>query len=113
MNKIKSLILILVFLFSNELIAFSKDFRDSSWGMSKSQVNKLEKFELVLEETNTLSYKRTLFDCEIRVIYSFEKNKLVRSGYLFDPYHTLTENSLHNSFNDFKTKLIKNMDILV
>lgn len=63
-----------------------KDFKEAKWGMSKNEIKKLEKGEIIDENTSTtpeiLIYREIVAGLEFNVVYFFVKDKLVRSKYM-------------------------------
>jgi len=82
------------------------DFRNVWWGMSKSQVKKAEKGELVFEKEDMIVHKASLAGLFGNVFYVFHQNRLVKAKYHFteqrentntyiDDYNTLKEHLIH------------------
>lgn len=88
--KIKNSINIIILLFFITLTtnAYSADFRNTSWGMTKSQVKSAEKSTFVDEISNVLLYRDRLVGIDVNVGYIFIDNKLVRAAYSFQEKYT-------------------------
>jgi hypothetical protein len=83
-------------------ISYAQDsdpnFRDASWGMSKSEVRKSEEKDLVDEGSEVLRYSDNIIGMDANVIYMFTDNKLTQGGYIFEEDHLNTEDHI----SDFK-----------
>jgi hypothetical protein len=67
--------------YSNAVIRLTQtkhDIRDVNWGRSLSQVKSAEKFQLLNETANGLSYEGKLNNSRFDLMYSFIDHKLVR-----------------------------------
>ncbi|MBU0486453.1 MAG: hypothetical protein KKA07_17545 [Bacteroidetes bacterium] len=66
------------------------DFRATTWGMTKADVKKAEKTDLVKEEDTRLIYETKITNLPARVIYTFSfAGKLMRGKYYIYPdYYT-------------------------
>lgn len=60
------------------------NFRDASWGMSKSEVKKNEEKDIDIELSGTLRYIDNIIGMYAKVYYLFTDNKLTRGKYIFD-----------------------------
>lgn len=69
-------------------VGYSKDFRDSNWGMTKEQVKKTETGEISQETGDFLAYNVDLAGYDSYVIYIFTNNKLTRAKYLMREEHS-------------------------
>lgn len=61
----------------------SYDFRKINWGMSRQAVKKTEQAKPEEEESNYLLYKVNVSDMDSTVVYYFQNDKLVQSGYIY------------------------------
>jgi len=82
------------------------DFRSATWGMSKSEVMKLEKSKLAQEETNSLAYQTDLAGFSTIAGYIFAGNKLTRGKYVLLENHT-NRNDYINDYKKLKGLLTK------
>jgi len=74
----------------------SYDFRNSRWGMNKSQVKQTEKIELVNESKDMLIYKGTVADFNCAIVYIFAYDKLVRTKYVIDEEHVYKNDYIYD-----------------
>ena len=80
-------------------------FRSTTWGMSKEQVESIETKELVYEDENLLLfYSDTLSGMNSVILYLFDNNKLIGSGYLVDEVFT-DPNRYINEYTKLQTLL--------
>jgi len=85
----------------------SFDFRNTKWGMTKSQVEESEDMELYLEIESNLIYKSTIGGKKASIIYSFTNdNELYRGAYCFEEEHT-NRNDFINDFEEIN-KILSN-----
>jgi hypothetical protein len=61
----------------------ASDFRDAEWGMSKGQVEKLEKTEPIYSKHDSLTFKGKVANSRVNIIFEFSENKLITGGYQF------------------------------
>jgi len=80
----------------------STDFRNTSWGMSKEQIEKIEKGEIANKSTSRgldiLMYKGSVGGLDCLIGYFFAKNQLVEGRYVFYEKHT-NKNDYIDDFN--------------
>jgi len=113
----KIILIILLFLFFNEIYSSESNFRNSEWGMS---IEDVKKNEVGIEETDTKNtYKSAdyLFDNEFRINFVFEDNKLIEGKYslMFESKKinskfTLLDNLYSSLNNKYGDNNIKNVD---
>ena len=82
------------------------DFRKTTWGMSKIQVEKMEKGKIVKEEGNLLAYQGNVGGLDCFILYIFAEEKLVRAKYVFTETHS-NKNDFISDYNNLKETLIK------
>ena len=82
-NMIKNLLLIIFISLFFKSLCTASDFRDSEWGMSKEQIELLEKTQPVYPEKDTLTYIGKVADLQVNIIYKFTDNKLKVGTYKF------------------------------
>lgn len=68
--------------------ADSNAFRDTYWGMTKTQVKAVEKSELVKEDTDLLAYKGNVAELNCYILYIFVDGLLVRGKYVIIEEHS-------------------------
>lgn len=102
----KKTVVTVVILIITTFTVMSQDFRNSTWGMSKSQVKSTEKSTLVKETTDLLVYQTTLAGYKVYVGYIFSGNKLTRSKYIVAEPHA--NNNDYISEYNFFNGLLKN-----
>lgn len=76
-------ILILFLVFTAQL-SYAQ-FRNTTWGMSKEEVKKIEASKLIFEQEN-LTYELSLNDSKGILIYEFPNKKLAKITYVFTPF---------------------------
>jgi len=100
----KALFLMLFFMSVSMLYTSDFTFRKSRWGMTSREVSRAETARFI-KKINTgsgfqLLYRTTIGDQKGRVIYDFNRNKLVKARYVFvlydvdrgiDDYHTFRQ----------------------
>jgi len=82
----------------------SNTFRDTYWGMSKSQVRAVEKSELVKEDEDLLAYKGDIAELNCLILYIFVDGLLVRGKYLIIEEHS-NKNDCISDYENLKTLL--------
>lgn len=65
-------------------MANKKNFRNTTWGMSKSEVRDAESATLCYEDTNVLIYEGKLVGCDASIHYRFNDDELEIGAYLID-----------------------------
>jgi hypothetical protein len=87
-------------------LAYSQDFRQVKWGMSKEDVKKTEKLEIYSESETFLFYNIVLNKTNMWLIYKFIDNKLYLSAYTTYEKYTngLKYIEIYESFKDSLTK---------
>ena len=80
---IKNLLLIIFISLFCKSLCLASGFRDSEWGMSKEQVELLEKTQPVYPEKDTLTYIGKVANLQVNIIYKFTDNKLNVGTYKF------------------------------
>ncbi len=102
----KKTVVTAVILIITTFTVMSQDFRNSTWGMSKSRVIATEKSKLVKDTTDLLVYQTTLAGYKVYAGYIFSDNKLTRARYIVAEPHINNNDyiSQYNFFND----LLKN-----
>lgn len=79
----KYFLFLLIIAFSCESLCLAADFRDTEWGMSKEQVQSLEKTEPVYPKKDTLTFKGKVAGKRVDIIYAFNNDKLKAGIYIF------------------------------
>ncbi len=59
----------------------SKDFRASSWGMTRPEVKATEKGKVILENEQEVNFRDKLEGLDVQVGYVFEDHRLTQAGY--------------------------------
>jgi len=98
----KYLLFLLLVIFS--IPEHSADFRNTFWGMSKEQVVKTEKAEMLNEIENKVTYLETVVNYPALVVYNFENNKLIWGSYGFKQVND-TDDEYLQDFINFNTVL--------
>jgi hypothetical protein len=104
----KALFLILFFMSVSMLYTVDFNFRKSRWGMTSREVSRLETARFI-KKINTRSgfqllYQTTIGDMKGRVIYDFNRNKLVKARYVFVLYDV--DRGI-NDYQRFRQLLVK------
>lgn len=60
------------------------DVRKAKWGMSREEVKKSEKLQLLLDKKELVEYKFTLLGLNCKIRYKFSENKLVSAEYVIE-----------------------------
>jgi len=84
---IKCLLFLLILAIPCESLCIASDFRDAEWGMTKEQIEKLEKTESIYSKTDTLTFKGKIANNRVNIIYEFSGNKLITGVYQFVDNH--------------------------
>lgn len=83
-----------------------KDFRRTTWGMSKSQVKATETGLPSKDDDSMLVYKEQVSGKDALIAYIFTEDKLVRAKYIFVEKHS-NENDHITDYDDLKEALEK------
>jgi hypothetical protein len=82
------------------------DFRQTKWGMSKEEVIKSEKLDLIINQDNNLLFSTSIINKNCILFYSFKDNKLESGGYLFQVEHTNLNDYIYD-YIDIKKLLVQ------
>lgn len=82
------------------------DFRKAKWGMNHLQIIASEKSEPKFEDDEKIAYNEKMFETDVSINYFFEKDKLIKSEYLFDGTFTNKEDYIVY-FRKIKKNLIE------
>lgn len=76
---------------------FASDFRDAEWGISKKQVESLEKIFPLYTKNESITFRGKVANRPVDIIYIFKDNKLTIGIYKF------TTNNVNNNvyLNDY------------
>jgi len=82
------------------------DFRKAKWGISKDEVKRLEKIEIIAESEEVLGYLGEVAGLKTLVIFEFGEDKLVSGYYFIEEKHTAKMNYIidHNRIRELLIK---------
>ena len=90
------------------------DFRHASWGMNKEQVRTIEKATLLSEKVHKedtdfsyLTYQDNAFGFDIKVLYTFIKNRFSNGHYFFKIAHVLDFDLFVDDFIKIEKALVQ------
>ena len=86
--------------------SYGADFRNISWGMTRSQVEKAESLKIITVIDNRMFYKTSLMELDTTLIYEFTNNSLTSAAYFFNAQHTNPQ-SFYIDYNKIHDLLIK------
>lgn len=84
---------------------FEHDFRNATWGISKSEIKKIETAKLLDETDEVLMYRGKVGTYDAVIVYKFTNNKLRTGAYFVKEEHT-NENLFIEDYNDIN-KILK------
>ena len=79
--------------------ASSADFRNTNWGMSKEEVKKTEKSEILKESPDKITYVETVVNYPTLLVYKFKDNGLVWGSYGFKQVNDSDDEYLEDFLN--------------
>jgi hypothetical protein len=88
------------------MTAYTQDFRQTSWGMSKEEVKTIESAELDYESDDILGYNVKIGIKNFLCGYYFLEDKLYRAGYHYLDNHT-NDNDYIVEYEELKELLIQ------
>ena len=86
------------------ITSFSSEFRDTTWGMTKDQVKKTEKLDVLQEKPDHVSYLETVTRYPVVVVYKFADDKLIWGSYSFQQFHE-DHNLYVKDFDEFENAI--------